>query len=55
MILAFLASIILASIFSINSLAHVPKSGGSAPMENIVIDGVINEAKFKIIISFFIS
>ena len=45
-IFAFLTSIMLTSIFSINSLADVPKSSGSAPMENIVIDGVINEAEW---------
>ncbi len=34
------------SIFSVNITAQVPKTSGSAPMENIVVDGVINEAEW---------
>ncbi len=42
--LTFLSSL---SMFSVNLSAQVPKSSGSAPMEDIVVDGVINEAEWS--------
>jgi hypothetical protein len=38
--------LIMTSIVPINALGQIPKTSGSAPMKNIVIDGVINEAEW---------
>ena len=35
-------------MISMSLSAPVPKTSGSTPMENIVVDGVINEAEFII-------
>ncbi|MHA1915413.1 MAG: hypothetical protein ACW97V_13715 [Promethearchaeota archaeon] len=34
------------SIFPLGSLAQLPKTSGTTPMQNVVIDGVINEAEW---------
>ncbi|KKM83953.1 hypothetical protein LCGC14_1304150 [marine sediment metagenome] len=45
-LLFFLTILLGLSIFSFSVSAQVPKTSGSAPMQNIVIDGVINEAEW---------
>ena len=44
--LFFLTFLLGLSIFSIGTMAQVPKTSGTAPMKDIVIDGVINEAEW---------
>ena len=45
-LLFFLTFLMCFSIFSVNISAQVPKTSGSAPMQNIVVDGIINEAEW---------
>jgi len=44
--LFFLAFLLCLSMFSVSFAAQVPKTSGSAPMQNIVVDGIINEAEW---------
>lgn len=44
--LFFLTILLCLSIFSIGISAQVPKTSGSEPMQNLVIDGVINEPEW---------
>jgi hypothetical protein len=46
LLLFFLSNLLCVSIFSFNSLAQVPKTSGSAPMQDVVIDGVISDAEW---------
>ena len=45
-ILFFLTILMCLSIFSIGVSAQVPKTSGTTPMQNIVVDGVINETEW---------
>ena len=46
LLLFFLVFLMSMSIFSVGLSAQVPKTSSSAPMKNIVVDGVINETEW---------
>ena len=46
LLLFFLTILTSLSIFSSGISANVPKTSGSAPMQSLVIDGVIQEAEW---------
>jgi hypothetical protein len=47
LLLSFLTILLYLSIFSFGISAQVPKTSGTAPMQNIVIDGVISETEWE--------
>ncbi|MHA1509153.1 MAG: hypothetical protein ACTSO6_10670, partial [Promethearchaeota archaeon] len=45
-LLLFFSILLCIGMFSVAYSAQVPKTSGSEPMQNIVVDGVINEAEW---------